>query len=87
MDSLPDGTDRVPQLTEVLRAAVSPRTTAILLNSPHNPNGTVLRRAELEAIAAVAQEHDLVVISDEGPVAQPTGSAHFGGRCTCVMRV
>jgi N-succinyldiaminopimelate aminotransferase len=32
-----------------LRAAVSPRTTAILLNSPHNPTGTVLRRDELEA--------------------------------------
>lgn len=48
-----------------LRAVVSPRTTAILLNSPHNPTGTVLRREELEAVAAVAQEHDLVVISDE----------------------
>lgn len=48
-----------------LRAAVSPRTTAILLNSPHNPTGTVLRRDELDAIAEVAVEHDLVVISDE----------------------
>jgi N-succinyldiaminopimelate aminotransferase len=48
-----------------LRAAVSARTTAILLNSPHNPTGTVLRREELDAIAAVAIEHDLVVISDE----------------------
>lgn len=48
-----------------LRAAVSPRTTAILLNSPHNPTGTVLRRDELEAVAALAIEHDLVVISDE----------------------
>jgi N-succinyldiaminopimelate aminotransferase len=48
-----------------LRAAVSPRTTAILLNSPQNPTGTVLRREELDAIAAVAIEHDLVVISDE----------------------
>ena len=48
-----------------LRAAVSPRTTAILLNSPHNPTGSVLRREELDAIAAVAIEHDLVVISDE----------------------
>ncbi|WP_332667380.1 pyridoxal phosphate-dependent aminotransferase [Aeromicrobium sp.] len=48
-----------------LRAAVSPRTTAILLNSPHNPTGTVLRREELAAIAEVAVEHDLVVISDE----------------------
>jgi len=48
-----------------LRAAVTPRTTAILLNSPHNPTGTVLRREELEAVAAIAIEHDLVVISDE----------------------
>ncbi len=48
-----------------LRAAVTPRTTAILLNSPHNPTGTVLRREELEAVAALAVEHDLVVISDE----------------------
>jgi N-succinyldiaminopimelate aminotransferase len=48
-----------------LRAAVTPRTTAILLNSPHNPTGTVLRLDELEAVAALAVEHDLVVISDE----------------------
>jgi N-succinyldiaminopimelate aminotransferase len=48
-----------------LRAAVSQRTTAILLNSPHNPTGTVLQREELQAVAAVAIEHDLVVISDE----------------------
>jgi N-succinyldiaminopimelate aminotransferase len=48
-----------------LRAAVSPRTTAILLNSPHNPTGSVLRREELEAIAELAIEHDLVVITDE----------------------
>ncbi|MEJ7635492.1 pyridoxal phosphate-dependent aminotransferase [Aeromicrobium sp.] len=48
-----------------LRAAVSPRTTAILLNTPHNPTGTVLRRDELDAIADIAIEHDLVVISDE----------------------
>jgi len=48
-----------------LRAAVSPRTTAILLNSPHNPTGAVLTREELEAVAAVAIEHDLVVVTDE----------------------
>lgn len=48
-----------------LKAAVSPRTTAILLNTPHNPTGTVLTREELEAVAAVAIENDLVVISDE----------------------
>ncbi len=48
-----------------LRAAVGPRTRYVLLNSPHNPTGTVLTRAELEAVAAVAIEHDLVVITDE----------------------
>jgi N-succinyldiaminopimelate aminotransferase len=48
-----------------LRAAVTSRTTAILLNSPHNPTGSVLRREELAAIAEIAVEHDLVVISDE----------------------
>lgn len=50
---------------EELRAAVTPRTVAILLNTPHNPTGTVLTEAELQAVAAVAIEHDLVVISDE----------------------
>ncbi|HET6626725.1 MAG TPA: pyridoxal phosphate-dependent aminotransferase [Nocardioidaceae bacterium] len=50
---------------EALRAAVTGRTTAMLINSPHNPTGTVLTRDELQAIAAVATEHDLVVITDE----------------------
>ncbi len=48
-----------------LRAAVDPSTRFILLNSPHNPTGTVLTRAELQAVADVAIEHDLVVITDE----------------------
>lgn len=48
-----------------LRAAVTPRTTAILLNSPHNPTGAVLTRDELAAVAELAIEHDLIVISDE----------------------
>jgi N-succinyldiaminopimelate aminotransferase len=48
-----------------LRAAVGPRTRFILLNSPHNPTGTVLTRTELQAVADVAIEHDLVVITDE----------------------
>jgi N-succinyldiaminopimelate aminotransferase len=50
---------------ERLRAAISPRTRVILLNSPHNPTGAVLRRDELQAIADVAIEHDLVVVTDE----------------------
>jgi N-succinyldiaminopimelate aminotransferase len=48
-----------------LRAAVTPRTRFVLLNSPHNPTGTVLTRAELQSVADVAIEHDLVVITDE----------------------
>jgi N-succinyldiaminopimelate aminotransferase len=48
-----------------LRAAITPRTRLILLNSPHNPTGSVFTRAELTGIAAVAREHDLLVIADE----------------------
>ena len=53
-----------PDLDEI-RAAISPRTKAILLNTPHNPTGTVLSRDELTGIARIAIEHDLIVISDE----------------------
>ena len=48
-----------------LRNAVTPRTKAILVNSPHNPTGKVFSRLELSAIAELAVEHDLLVISDE----------------------
>jgi N-succinyldiaminopimelate aminotransferase len=48
-----------------LRAAVGPRTRFVLLNSPHNPTGTVLDRDELQAVADLAIEHDLIVITDE----------------------
>ncbi|WP_206796130.1 pyridoxal phosphate-dependent aminotransferase [Amycolatopsis sp. MtRt-6] len=48
-----------------LRAAVTPRTRAILVNSPHNPTGTVFTRAELEALAALCVEHDLIAVCDE----------------------
>jgi N-succinyldiaminopimelate aminotransferase len=48
-----------------LRDAVTRRTKAILLNTPHNPTGAVLNAAELEAIAGLCLEHDLVVIADE----------------------
>ena len=50
---------------DALRAAVTPRTRAVLLNSPHNPTGKVFSRTELEAIAALCVEHDLVAITDE----------------------
>jgi N-succinyldiaminopimelate aminotransferase len=48
-----------------LRAAVTPRTRLILLNSPHNPTGTVFGRAELEVIADLCREHDLIAVTDE----------------------
>ncbi len=48
-----------------LRAAITPRTKLILLNSPHNPTGKVFTRDELQAIADIAIEHDLIVVTDE----------------------
>ncbi|WKV72819.1 pyridoxal phosphate-dependent aminotransferase [Streptomyces sp. PCS3-D2] len=48
-----------------LRAAVTPRTRLLLLNTPHNPTGTVLTSGELAAIAELAVERDLLVVTDE----------------------
>jgi N-succinyldiaminopimelate aminotransferase len=50
---------------DALRAAVTPRTRLILLNTPHNPTGAVLSRAELTAVAELACERDLLVVTDE----------------------
>ncbi|MGW0553682.1 aminotransferase class I/II-fold pyridoxal phosphate-dependent enzyme [Streptomyces sp. NPDC002926] len=50
---------------DALRAAVSPRTRVLILNTPHNPTGMVFKAAELEAIADVCREHSLTVITDE----------------------
>jgi N-succinyldiaminopimelate aminotransferase len=50
---------------DALRAAIGPRTRALLLNSPHNPTGKVFTRDELSLIAAVCLEHDLIAITDE----------------------
>ncbi len=48
-----------------LRAAVTPRTRLLVVNSPHNPTGRVLDAEERRAVADVAVEHDLVVVTDE----------------------
>ena len=48
-----------------LEAAVTGRTRAILFNNPHNPAGRLFDREELDAVAALARDHDLIVISDE----------------------
>ena len=50
---------------EELRAAFSPRTKALLINSPHNPTGVVLSRDDLAEIARLAVAHDVLVICDE----------------------
>ncbi|GAB5496100.1 MAG: methionine aminotransferase [Phycisphaerales bacterium] len=48
-----------------LATAFSEKTTAILLNTPHNPTGTVLTRAELQSIADLCIKHDAIALSDE----------------------
>ncbi|NMM99647.1 aspartate aminotransferase [Bifidobacterium sp. DSM 109958] len=50
---------------EDLKPAITPRSRALLLNSPSNPTGAIIGSDELERIAQVAREHDLWVISDE----------------------
>ncbi|MFE3604182.1 pyridoxal phosphate-dependent aminotransferase [Streptomyces goshikiensis] len=50
---------------DALRDAITPRTRLLLLNTPHNPTGTVLTPAELAGIAELAVRHDLLVITDE----------------------
>jgi aminotransferase len=50
---------------EALRSAMTPRTRGIVVNSPSNPSGKVFSRTELEAVAALAIENDLFVLTDE----------------------
>jgi aminotransferase len=50
---------------DMLEAAVTPRTRALLLNFPCNPTGAVLSRQDVEDIAAFCIEHDLTLVSDE----------------------
>ena len=60
--------DTYPDFTldaEKIRSKITERTKAIILNNPCNPTGRVFSREELKAVADVAREHDLVIISDE----------------------
>ena len=50
---------------EALSAAIGPRARVLLLNSPHNPTGRVLSRAELGLVAGACVEHDLICVTDE----------------------
>ncbi len=48
-----------------VRAAVTPRTRMIVVNTPHNPTGTILRQPDLDALAAIVQDTQILVLSDE----------------------
>jgi N-succinyldiaminopimelate aminotransferase len=61
---VPDGSRFAPDI-DALRAAITPRTRVVLINSPHNPTGTVFTAAELADLATVCAEHDLIAICDE----------------------
>jgi N-succinyldiaminopimelate aminotransferase len=50
---------------DALAAAIGPRTRVLLLNSPHNPTGKVFAADELELIAALCVEHDVLAVTDE----------------------
>ncbi len=64
-DPTGDGSERYGFDPEELRAAITPRTKVLLLNTPHNPTGKVFTADELALVAALAVEHDLLVVSDE----------------------
>lgn len=61
----PDETGTFVVDIDALAAAITPATRLLLLNSPHNPTGTVFSRSELAAIAELAVAHDLLVVTDE----------------------
>jgi N-succinyldiaminopimelate aminotransferase len=51
--------------TEMLAAAITPRTRVVLINSPHNPTGAVFDKHELAEVARLCVEHDLIAVTDE----------------------
>ncbi|MEU5691415.1 pyridoxal phosphate-dependent aminotransferase [Actinosynnema sp. NPDC020468] len=58
-------TGRLGLDVDALAAAFGPRTRAVLVNTPHNPTGTVFTPGELAAVARLCVEHDVVAITDE----------------------
>jgi aspartate/methionine/tyrosine aminotransferase len=50
---------------EALEAAITPRTKALILNSPNNPTGIVYSDDEIKAVAGIARKHDLLIITDD----------------------
>ncbi len=79
-----------------LAARITPRSRVVLLNSPHNPTGAILTRAEVRAIGAVARAHDLWILSDEvyeelvfddAPFASPLDEADLAERSIAVSSI
>lgn len=61
-----DTSDNVFKITaEKIQAVITHKTKAIILNSPSNPTGAVIEKMEIEKIAALAQQHDFMIVSDE----------------------
>ncbi|MBX2894941.1 MAG: aminotransferase class I/II-fold pyridoxal phosphate-dependent enzyme [Cyclobacteriaceae bacterium] len=48
-----------------VKATITPRTRLIIVNTPHNPTGSILREADLKQLEAIAQAHNIIVLSDE----------------------
>ena len=65
LNTLSPGAERYEIDFDALRASIDPNTRLLMFCNPHNPTGRVFTRSELEQIAAIAIEHDLVVLSDE----------------------
>jgi arginine:pyruvate transaminase len=80
---------------EALERAIIPGCRALLLNSPHNPSGAVLSRAEIAAIGEVCRRHDLWIVSDEvyeeltfgADFASPLDIAEFADRTVAVSSI
>ncbi len=79
-----------------LKARITPKTRAILLNSPHNPTGAVLTRDEIVAIGKIAVAHDLWILSDEvyeelifdgGPYASPLDEPWLADRTVAMSSI
>lgn len=77
-------------------ARITPQSRALLLNTPHNPTGAVLTRADIRAIGAVARDHDLWILSDEvyeelifgdGSFASPLDEADLADRTIAVSSI
>lgn len=67
--------------------AITPRTKMIIVNTPHNPVGKVFTKKELESIAALAQEFNLIVMSDEVVGDNRATESHTSHLVPCSMTV